>query len=444
MGASPLGEDEVQGLLGGLAAYPVIVLAVSGGPDSMALLHLAARWRTAVGPKAPELRVATVDHGLRSASAEEARLVERESAAAGLLHATLRWEGTKPATAIQEAGRRARYRLLAAHAREVSATAIITAHSEDDQAETLLMRLARGSGVDGLAGMAPVIGLDGISLVRPLLGVRKARLMATLKSLGKAFVEDPSNKDERYERVRWRHAATQLEAAGLTATALAASARRLGQAREALEWMARNEYGRIVKEHEAGFVQVSAADFALLPFELRVRLLAAMLAFVRGEGERAELSQIESLAALIAAPDFLRTTLAGCLIEQDGGGTLRVFREPGRLGMPVLTLEAGQSALWDGRFRAQHTGASGSGPVEVRALSVAEFARLRERSDAALPVPRQAALAVPAFWRAGVVVAVPSLGVSAEGLEARLVRGRARECMPGAAVPSRGKNQIQP
>ncbi len=190
--ADPVTDEEIERLLAPLTPFGLVVLAVSGGADSTALLHLAARWKKLSGDGTPQIAVATVDHGLRPELASEARWVAARAEALGFAHAVLVWPGEKPATAVQEAAREARYRLLAEHARALAGgrpAAVATAHTEDDQAETFLMRLARASGLDGLAAMPPrrPLARDGdVAIVRPVLAVSKAR----------------SDRDARGRRVR--------------------------------------------------------------------------------------------------------------------------------------------------------------------------------------------------------------------------------------------------
>src|SRR3977135_2713123 len=161
-------------------AVPAIGLAVAGGPDSIALMWLAARWRNALA-RGPRLIAVTVDHGLRSEAAAEARNVKRLARGLDLPHRTVRWTGAKPKTGLPAAARAARYRLLAQAARASGATHILTAHTRDDQAETLLMRLLRGSGIGGLAAMTRITARGGGLLGRPFLQVSKSQLVATLK-----------------------------------------------------------------------------------------------------------------------------------------------------------------------------------------------------------------------------------------------------------------------
>ncbi len=183
-----------------LAPAGPLAVAVSGGADSMALLCLAARWG-----KRP-LTALTVDHGLRAESAEEARRVKGWAEAQGVPHVTLAWRGEKPKANLQAAARAARYGLLAQWCRDARVEGLLLAHTLDDQAETVLLRLARGSGVNGLAAMAPATRLRGVTLLRPLLGISRARIVATLEALRQPWIEDPSNEDTRFARVRLRKA----------------------------------------------------------------------------------------------------------------------------------------------------------------------------------------------------------------------------------------------
>ena len=176
---SPIPASEARALFAAFKSAPALVLAVSGGPDSVALMWLAARWRKALA-RGPELVAVTVDHALRSESAREAREVKRLAGALDLPHRTLRWNGAKPKTGVPAAAREVRYRLLAQAARSARATHILTAHTRDDQAETVLMRLLRGSGIAGLLAMAAARERDGLVIARPLLDVPKSRLIATL------------------------------------------------------------------------------------------------------------------------------------------------------------------------------------------------------------------------------------------------------------------------
>jgi len=404
----PVSDAEAAALFADLTRFGLVALAVSGGPDSLALLHLFARWRAQLA-EPPATLVLSVDHGLRPASAGEADFVAREAAGLGLLHDTLVWGGPKPATGLPNAAREARYRLMTERlARETRAPiALLTAHTQDDQAETLLMRLARGSGVEGLAGMSRERSLSkdyGITLVRPLLAVPKARLEATLDALGGTWIVDPTNSDPAYERPRLRQSQVLRDEAGLTNAALALSATRLVRANVALEVTTCALEACAVVHVPGILAAIYRAAFDVAPSEIQIRLLARLLAAYGGEHPVAQLSEIERLAARLAAPDAAAMTLGGCLITPKADSIL-IHREAGR-GLPVLDLAPGQSAVWDARFMVS-LDASAPGPCSVRALSAAEWNVLAVKS-ACISRAREA-LTVPSFWHAGGLVAVPQL-----------------------------------
>ncbi|UYO45527.1 tRNA lysidine(34) synthetase TilS [Rhodopseudomonas palustris] len=312
---------EARRLFADWKAAPAIVLAVSGGPDSLALMWLAARWRKA-SKRGPALAVVTVDHGLRPEAAAEARAVKRLAASLDLPHRTLRWNGDKPRTGIQAAAREARYRLLAQAAKTLGASHVMIAHTRDDQAETVLMRLSRGSGIAGLAAMAREIERDGVVLARPLLDVPKARLVATLTKARIAFATDPSNADPRFTRPRLRELMPQLAAEGCDARSLVRLAARAARADAALELMT-NGAEQFLETQGAGRPGVDARAFLALAAEIQIRLLLRALARHGHEGP-AELGKVEALsetlkqAAAGRAPSAgkirLKQTLAGAVI----------------------------------------------------------------------------------------------------------------------------------
>src|ERR1700720_2167783 len=231
---SPISAQRAKGLFADWKGAPAIVLAVSGGPDSIALMWLASRWRRSLR-RGPRLVAVTVDHGLRSEAAAEARDVKRLARTPDLPHRTMRWAGAKPKTGLPAAARSARYRLLAQAARASGATHILTAHTRDDQAETLLMRMLRGSGIAGLAAMARQTERGGVALARPFLDVSKSQLIATLKKAKIGFVDDPTNHDTSFTRPRLRALMPVLAAEGGDPRNLARLASRLARANAAVE-----------------------------------------------------------------------------------------------------------------------------------------------------------------------------------------------------------------
>ncbi len=282
MHPNPITEAEFAGLmarLGPFEARPEVAVAVSGGPDSMALALLAQAWATARGGRAIGL---TVDHALRAGSAAEAREVGEWLRRRGMAHHVLRRRGPKPRANVQAVARAARYALLEAWCRRAGVLHLLLAHHRDDQAETFLLRLGRGSGVDGLAAMAPVAERAGMRLARPLLAVPGARLAACLRAAGQDWVEDPSNEDRAHARVRARAAMPRLAAEGMTPARLAATAGNMGRARAALERATAELLVRAVVLSPAGHAWLDAATLASVPTEIGLRSLAAALRTVGG------------------------------------------------------------------------------------------------------------------------------------------------------------------
>ena len=316
----PISAQDAKHLFADWRTAPAIILAVSGGPDSVALMWLAARWRKALS-HGPHLVAVTVDHGLRAESAREARDVKQLAKTLDLPHRTVRWAGAKPKTGLPAAARDARYRLLAKAARTNGAAHVLTAHTRDDQAETLLMRMARGSGLAGLAAMARQSQRDGVVLVRPLLDISKARLVATLKRAKIDFADDPTNSDTGFTRPRFRALMPALAAEGFDARNLARLASRLARANAALEGLI-DGAERFLKLRDVNPLQpgFDADLFAAFPEEIQIRLLLRTIDRVGHEGP-AELGKVEVLAAalkqhLARKPRIaLKRTLAGAAIS---------------------------------------------------------------------------------------------------------------------------------
>ena len=327
---SAISVAQAKRLFADWKAAPAIVLAVSGGPDSIALMWLAARWRRALA-RGPRLVAVTVDHGLRVEAAREARDVKRLARSLEIPHRTLRWTGAKPKTGLPAAARAARYDLLAQAARASGATHILTAHTRDDQAETLLMRMLRGSGIAGLAAMARVSEREGLWLARPLLDISKAQLIATLNKAKIGFADDPTNRDVNFTRPRLRALLPALAEEGGDSKNLARLAARLARANTALEVLAdgAERYLALRTGTDTARFGFDAGAFAGLTEEIRLRLLKRAIDRVGHEGQ-AELGKLEALLAgldqaIAAGRPKLKTTLAGAMISLIGG---RIHVEP--------------------------------------------------------------------------------------------------------------------
>lgn len=333
---------EARSLFADLTDVPSLVLAISGGPDSTALLWLVARWRKSL-KRGPKLVAVTVDHGLRPEAKREAAAVKKLARSLGVEHSTMRWTGKKPAAGLQEAARNARYGLLAAAARSAGARHILTAHTLDDQAETVLIRLARGSGVSGLGAMARIAPLpvasekkngtsaseESLIVVRPFLSVPKHRLIKTLLAARIAPADDPSNRDPRFTRVRFRALMPELAREGLVPSRLSLLAKRARRADEALEFAVTRAAVELRRNGEPYVFR--ARPFFELPQEVSLRLLGRAVDQTGDEGP-VELGKLETLhAALLENPNpaRFRRTLAGSVVTLDGDA-LRIERAPKR------------------------------------------------------------------------------------------------------------------
>jgi len=305
-------------------------VAVSGGGDSLALMHLLADW--ARRTRRPPPLVLTVDHGLRPGSAAVARNVARRARAAGLRCEILTAAGPAPEADIEAWARDTRLALMGERLGRRGLSALYVAHSRDDQAETFLMRLARGSGLDGLAAMRPLApfplpGFEGLSLVRPLLGIGRAALREDLSARGQGWLEDPMNADPRFLRVRIRALLPQLEAAGLPVARIADAAAHLARAREALDLATAAVLSRALKADGQGIL-LDAAALAAAPREIGLRALAAVLGRVSGAAYRPRFESLERLYDRILAGKLGGgATLQGCRIGP-APARKRVFGPP--------------------------------------------------------------------------------------------------------------------
>ncbi len=379
--SSPIADGELAGLFSAIEGLGAVGLAVSGGPDSTALMNLYARWRDKAS--APRAIVLTIDHGLRPQSASEAASVADAAQRLGFPCEILRWQGPKPTTGIQEAARDARRRLLAEAAVTHALDAIVTAHTEDDQAETLLMRLARGSGLDGLAGICERKEFDGVVFLRPLLGLAKARLVATLDASGIAFVSDPSNSNPRFERSRLRSSAPILDDLGLTADSLALSARRLGRARRALEELTDRFAREAVEVSALGVATLDLDRLAGMPDEIAVRLVQRLVAAAGGDDAPASLAKVEELAHWLTGAVSGGRTLARCEIKiarTDSSRHAIFLREMGRSPPGETLLVPGNTSLWDGRFQVRLE----KGAAEARVVPALALTGAAKQDDSAL------------------------------------------------------------
>ena len=307
----------------------------------MAMMRIAAEIRTA--GELVATTIATVDHGLRPESRAEAETVAGWARACGFPHRLLIWAGPKPNTGLQEAAREARYSLLAGLAREIGASHILTAHTLDDQAETILMRLSRGTGIGGLAGMRQESSVHGLTLARPFLKLSKAQLLVMCTAHGWPFLEDPANADPRYARSRWRKLMPVLAREGLTAERLAALAIRAQRAEDALDARASAVCDEARRAQAEDRLELDGTAVLAEPDAIQLRVVARAIVAVAGartrpvQLERFEAHVLGTLRSALAEGARAKLNLGGALIEITPDRRMRFSREPPRRAAGKLT-----------------------------------------------------------------------------------------------------------
>ena len=419
--AIPLDGEEFARLMDPLGPFepaPHVAVAVSGGSDSLVLALLAAGWARAGGGT---LTALVVDHRLREASGEEARHTAKILAGHGIAAVVLTRHGPAPRTAIEAAARLARYRLMGQWCSAHRVLHLLLGHQRDDQAETVLLRLAAGSGLDGLAAMPAIQETGWGRLLRPLLAIPPDRLRVMLAAHRLDWIEDPTNTDDAFARSRLRRAAATLAAEGLGPARLAITAARIGQGRAALEAQTAALIAASASIHPAGFVRLDRGAIARASADHAWRALERVIRTIGAGRYPPRRERLDRLFALLrgGAPVKPRT-LGGCIIRPDRGGLL-VVREPAA-AREVVALDATEDVLWDGRFRLR-LAAPGR---ERRGLRVAALGAAGLRDVAAAGpvaagahIPAAARPSLPALYDRRGVLEVPHLGYNRAGVSGR-------------------------
>lgn len=401
--AEPVADGELDALFAAVEAAGRVALAISGGADSLALLDCFDRWRRKRGR--PDAIVLSVDHRLRENSGAEAAAVVAAAAARGLAARVLAWEGPRPQSAVEAAARVARYRLMLQAARAEGATHLLLGHHRDDQAETFLMRLARGSGLFGLAAMRRELSAGNITIVRPFLELPRARLAATTAAAGLVPVEDPMNADLRFLRARIRRMMPLLAANGLDAAEIAAATRRLAAAADAIDEAASHAVAAAVQFDDLGIAWLGREPFFSRPAEVRLRALTRLLQAIGGETYPPRVEKLEALdRAMATAQGRFKRTLAGSVVERRAAG-FALYRETGREGLLDVAVAGPATLVWDHRFEIT---IGDRAPTDVMVGALGESGRRAIGATATL-APAGALAALPALRRGAEILAVPSL-----------------------------------
>jgi tRNA(Ile)-lysidine synthase len=313
-----------------------LAVAVSGGSDSMALLRLAHLWAK---PQGIQISALTVDHGFRPEAVGEAAKVRGWAQSLGVPHQILVWQGEKPKTGLQAKARAARYGLMSAWCRAHEVDGLMTGHTMNDQAETVVMRMKRTNSPDSIAAIRPVMDWEGIKILRPLLSQKRETLRAFLNSLDQGWVEDPSNENMLFERVRVRKELDGKDPAALAGKAEAAleeSTENINKANYLLQ---------SVKVFSEGFFAVQRNTFAdPVVADVVVKRLIRSLG-----GNSTEKDEREKLISWCNAAENTRRTLGGVLVSQRQRDIL-FMREPGRIAFAPERVPDDGTLVWDGRF----------------------------------------------------------------------------------------------
>ena len=399
--------------LGPFEARPQLAIGVSGGPDSMALCWLLTEWVKGLNGK---LLALIVDHALRPKAAAEAGQTARWLTEHGIASKILRWDRPPSDCVVaHETSRAARHQLLAKTCEAEGILHLCLAHHQDDQAETLLLRLAKGSGMDGLAGMAAIRERCSHRILRPLLDQPRERLLATCRAAGVPFVTDPSNDSPAYARGRLRAVAPLLVAEGLDAARLADTARRCGEDRALLDELTAAWAGRTVTLWPEGYLDLDSAVLQEAPPAIALRVLGRCLRIIGGKSYAPRRIELQRLLNGLTMPAGPRGhTLGGCLLRRHGR-CIMISREAVLMASPQ-PLNADGETWWDGRFCLRWPESAHDKPKNILGMTIGALGktgRVALRSLIGLqclPIPALVQETLPALRDKTGLVAVPFLG----------------------------------
>jgi tRNA(Ile)-lysidine synthase len=362
----PIRAEEFKSVLETLQlrAHAPLALAVSGGPDSVALAICALRWAQTNNTK---LIAFIVDHALRPQSGDEAAQTQKTLTQLGINSEILRWEHAPIVTRLHSTARKARYQLLTDACKKHGADTLMLAHQREDQAETILMRLAKGSGIDGLAGMAMKSESEGVHLLRPLLAFPKERLIATCENAKISFITDPSNMSDQFARGRLRRVLPFLEKEGFTADRLIDLGHRAAEARDALDHYAKIFIQQHAQQDVAGVIRIDLEAMISQPRAIIQRVMTSALQAIYAQDYAPEYTALNSLITTLLAPDAMPPrTLHGCLMSLTEKYIVIMREYAGITDAPIL--RPGETTLWDDRWNVTLSPEASAGDYIIRPL----------------------------------------------------------------------------
>lgn len=359
-----------------------LAIAVSGGADSMCLALLAKQSHS-------NIIAIIVDHGLRTESNKEAKLVQKRLKALEINSEILKWDGKKPSSNIQEKAREARYNLLFEYCKKHKIKHLLVGHTKNDQAETVLMRILRGSGIDGIAGIKKLEKRKGITIVRPLLDFTRDEIVKTLKHYKVKWVEDPSNLNEKYERIRIRNLINSQKDASTWINRLSLLSSNANRARNFLDTEVSNFIKKHVKISNLGYVSFNVDEIENLHDEMKLRILSKLLLIVSGRKRRSRLSSLEKV-------NLKKTNTLWDCITRNLNGVCYIYKEPASVEN-IIT-----DGIWDNRFKLKS-----KKPHIIKQVNKETWKNLKEISEIKLPI-HDMVFSLPALYNSkGEIIGFP-------------------------------------
>lgn len=402
--------SQIMKRIGYFESTPVLAVAVSGGADSVALLHLTNGWAKERGGKVIAL---TVNHNLRPEAVQEAAQVNKWCESHGIEQHILCWQSPSPVhSSIQENARIARYQLMIRWCNDNNVLHLLTAHHRDDQVETMFFRLARGSGLDGLSSMSVQNVVDGVRLLRPLLAIPKSSLVEYLGEEKQKWLEDPSNQNPLYARVHIRQQLTHAENNIDLKQRSIVVINKLGKFRNLLENNLVSQMTNCISVYSQGYAAINLTEFNKLDNVITLKAIAALICNLSGSEHPPRTHKLQEMNSLIRNGQ-LRTKycIGGLLFEPVKEQNILVYRENKAIE-EAITLEPGIAAFWDKRFVIKiSSDVKNSSPMRVQALGSNGLAEVRKNAKHLLKStpPDRIIRTFPSIWLLEELLSVPHI-----------------------------------